>query len=137
LPANISQYKIVANHKKLKESFPTMAGERAKSSIQVITRMMTLLDTLARQSAPINLKQLAAECTLHPSTAYRILNVMVQHRMVERVEPGTYLLGMRLLELGTLVGARAGNEHQTLSGLSHAASVDLPDALIRRGDDAI
>jgi DNA-binding IclR family transcriptional regulator len=85
-----------------------MAEERIKSSIQVITRMMTLLDALARQPAPVNLKHLAGESQLHPSTAYRILNVMVQNRVVERIEPGTYQLGARLLELGNLVRARAG-----------------------------
>ena len=35
---------------------------------------------------------------------------MVRNRMVDRVEPGTYCLGMRLSELGALVRERAGNE---------------------------
>lgn len=83
-----------------------MAEKETKSSIHVIERMMSLLDALARHNPPVNLKQLAAETRLHPSTAHRILNVMVQNRMVDRVEPGTYRLGMRLLELGTLVRAR-------------------------------
>jgi DNA-binding IclR family transcriptional regulator len=78
-----------------------------RSSIQVIDRMMNLLDALAAQSAPANLKLLALATQLHPSTAHRILNVMVRNRMVDRVEPGTYCLGMRLLEFGTLVRARA------------------------------
>ena len=70
--------------------------------------MMSLLDALAAQPVPVNLKQLAQETALHPSTAHRILNVMVGKRMVERVEPGVYRLGMRLLELGELVRVRAG-----------------------------
>ena len=74
--------------------------------------MMSLLEALAAHPAPVNLKQLATETRLHPSTAHRILNVMVGNRMVERIEPGTYRLGMRLLELGALVHARtsAGEE---------------------------
>ncbi len=68
--------------------------------------MMSLLDALSSQAAPASLKQLAAQAELHPSTAHRILNVMVQHRMAERVEPGTYRLGMRLLELGAVVRSR-------------------------------
>jgi DNA-binding IclR family transcriptional regulator len=68
--------------------------------------MVSLLDALARHAAPVNLKQLAAETKLHPSTAHRILSVMVQNRIVDRIEPGTYCLGMRLLELGALVRSR-------------------------------
>jgi DNA-binding IclR family transcriptional regulator len=68
--------------------------------------MMNLLDALAAQPAPANLKHLAAATNLHPSTAHRILNVMVGKRMVERVEPGTYRLGLRLAELGSLVRVR-------------------------------
>lgn len=77
-----------------------MAQSENKSSIQVIERMMSLVDALARHSEPVNLKQLAAETGLHPSTAHRILGVMVDSRLVDRIEPGTYRLGIRLLELG-------------------------------------
>ena len=71
--------------------------------------MMNLLNALAEQPAPVNLKLLAQMTQLHPSTAHRILNVMVRNRMVHRIEPGTYCLGTRLLEFGVLVRARAGN----------------------------
>ncbi len=83
-----------------------MAEPAAKPSIQVIERMLRLLDALASHGTPVNLKQLALETGLHPSTAHRILNVMVRNRIVERIEPGTYQLGTRLLELGTLVRSR-------------------------------
>ena len=61
---------------------------------------------IAAHSAPVNLKQLAQETQLHPSTAHRILNVMVGKRLVDRVAPGVYSLGMRLFELGELARAR-------------------------------
>ena len=80
-----------------------VSDNTAKSSIQVIDRMFTLLDALERHNAPVNLKQLAADTLLHPSTAHRILSAMVQNRMVDRVEPGSYRLGARLQELGRLV----------------------------------
>ena len=83
-----------------------MADNKAKPSIQVIERMMSLLDALARHDAPLNLKELAQETRLHPSTAHRILSVMVRNRVVDRIEPGTYRLGTRLHELGTLVHSR-------------------------------
>jgi DNA-binding IclR family transcriptional regulator len=84
-----------------------------RSSIQVIDRMMNLLERLAAHPAPVNLKLLAEETGLHPSTAHRILNVMVGKRMVDRIEPGTYRLGMRLLELGALVRERTGGHEVT------------------------
>ena len=84
-----------------------MTEANAKPSIQVIERMMSLLDALARHDAPVNLKALAQETRLHPSTAHRILGVLVRNRVVDRIEPGTYRLGMRLHELGTLAHSRA------------------------------
>src|SRR5688500_20346320 len=74
LSGPISSYKI--------GPFPripiAVAGKEAKSSIQVIERMMHLLDALAEHGAPVNLKQLALRTALHPSTAHRILAVMVR-----------------------------------------------------------
>lgn len=68
------------------------------SSIQVIDRMVSLLDALAAEGgAP--LKILAAETALHPSTAFRILDSMIQHGLVRRDEAGAYLLGPHLLQL--------------------------------------
>jgi len=83
--------------------------KESRSSIQVIDRMMTLLNALAEQSEPMNLKLLAQATQLHPSTAHRILNVMVRNRMVDRIQPGTYCLGQRLLEFGRLVRERNGD----------------------------
>ena len=78
----------------------------AKGSIQVITRMMSLLDALAYASEPATLKTLAQQTGLHPSTAHRILAVMASSRLVERREASTYALGIRLLELGSIVKSR-------------------------------
>lgn len=80
--------------------------QEAKGSIQVIERMMSLLDVLADISEPASLKRLAQASGLHPSTAHRILAVMVNERLVERSDSGCYALGMRLLELGNIVKSR-------------------------------
>ncbi|MGH8676218.1 MAG: helix-turn-helix domain-containing protein, partial [Burkholderiales bacterium] len=82
------------------------ARDAPKSPIQVIERMMRLLDTLEQHPEPLGLKQIAQYTGLHPSTAHRILAAMAADRLVDRVEPGSYRLGMRLLELGTLVRSR-------------------------------
>jgi hypothetical protein len=80
--------------------------EAGKTAIQVIERMVGLLDALAAQPDAVSLKELSLRTGLHPSTAHRILNDLVTARFVDRAEPGAYQLGMRLLELGNLVKAR-------------------------------
>lgn len=95
-------------------------GKESKNSIQVIERMMSLLDVLGESPDPVPLKHLAQATGLHPSTAHRILAAMTASRIVERHDAGTYRLGIRLLELGNLVKSRlnirdvAGPYMQTL-----------------------
>lgn len=79
---------------------------KAPASIQVIERMMTLLDALAAAPGAASLKHLVGVTGLHPSTAHRILAAMTAARFVERQETGAYRLGIRLLELGNIVKSR-------------------------------
>ena len=84
-----------------------MAEQQAeKASIQVIERMVSLLDVLADLPEPASLKVLARNSGLHPSTAQRILAAMTSTALVERQDAGTYSLGIRLLELGNIVKSR-------------------------------
>jgi DNA-binding IclR family transcriptional regulator len=111
----------------------------AKSSIQVIERMMSLLGALSRHATPVNLKQLATETRLHPSTAHRILSVMVDSRLVDRIEPGTYRLGIRLLELGSLVKSRISVRQEALPHMQ-ALHQDLGETVnlsIRNDDEMV
>ncbi len=80
--------------------------QEAKGSIQVIERMMSLLDVLANTSEPATLKMLSQTTGLHPSTAHRILAVMTHSRLLERHDASTYALGIRLLELSNIVKSR-------------------------------
>jgi DNA-binding IclR family transcriptional regulator len=80
--------------------------QESKVSIQVIERMMSLLDALAAAPGPATLKTLAQTTGLHPSTAHRILAVMTNLRLVTRKDANTYGLGIRLLELGNIVKSR-------------------------------
>ncbi len=72
-------------------------------SIQVIDRMASLLDAVARYTGPVTLKVLAAETELHPSTAFRILAALARNGLVERGPGGGYRLGRRLLQLSARV----------------------------------
>lgn len=76
------------------------------TSIQVMARMFSLLDTLAHEGDSVSLKIVSERTGLHPSTAHRILNDLAVGGFVERSGPGTYRLGLRLLQLGNLVKTR-------------------------------
>jgi DNA-binding IclR family transcriptional regulator len=116
-----------------------LTDTQPKSSIQVIDRMMHLVDALARHPGPTNLKQLAAETRLHPSTAHRILAVMVDSRLVDRIEPGTYRLGIRLLELGNLVRVRLNVRQEALPYMQrlHDELQETVNLSVRQGDEVI
>jgi DNA-binding IclR family transcriptional regulator len=88
------------------EGNPMNDAKLQSTSIQVMSRMFSLLDTLASGQEAVSLKYIATQTGLHPSTAHRILNDLAAGRYVERAGPGTYRLGLRLLELGNLVKAR-------------------------------
>ena len=116
-----------------------MSQPESKNSIQVIERMMTLLDELAQHPEPVALKILAAETGLHPSTAHRILTAMVNDRMVERVDQGSYRLGIKLLELGNLVKARISVREHALPFMRelHAATGEAVNLSVRRDDEIV
>ena len=110
-----------------------------KTSIQVIERMMALLDALASYPDPVSLKELATATGLHPSTAHRILNDMVAKRFVDRSEPGTYRLGMRLLELGNIVKSRLNVREAALPYMQalHRKTQQAVNLSVRQGDEIV
>ncbi len=76
---------------------------------------------------------------LHPSTAHRILNDMVVTRFVDRVEPGTYRLGMRLLELGNVVKSRLSVREAALDFMRalHKKTQQTINLSVRQGDEIV
>ena len=116
-----------------------MAEAESKNSIQVIERMSHLLEVLAQHPQPVSLKLLAQGANLHPSTAHRILNALVNGRIVERVDQGSYRLGIRLLELGNLVKARISVREHALPFMRelHAATGEAVNLSVRRDDEIV
>ena len=110
-----------------------------KTSIQVIERMMMLLDVLADHPDPVSLKDLSSATGLHPSTAHRILNDMVAKRFVDRTEPGSYRLGMRLLELGNIVKSRLNVREAALPWMQalHRKTQQTVNLSVRQGDEIV
>jgi len=119
---------------------PRRAGhEDGKTAIQVIERLVSLLDALAEQPDSVSLKDLSSRTGLHPSTAHRILNDLVTSRIVDRAEPGAYQLGMRLLELGNLVKARLNVRDAALGPMRelHRVTAQPVNLSIRQGDEIV
>lgn len=117
----------------------TVPEKTAKPSIQVIERMMQLLNVLSQHPLPATLKQLATATDLHPSTAHRILGVMVDNRLVDRIEPGMYRLGIRLVELGSLVKSRISVRQEALPHMQelHRALGETVNLSVRRNDEVV
>lgn len=116
-----------------------LPGSSDKTSIQVIERMVTLLDALANYPDPVSLKELAKVTGLHPSTAHRILNDLVTKRFVDRSEPGSYRLGMRLLELGNIVKSRLDVREASLEFMRtlHRKTQQTVNLSVRQGDEIV
>lgn len=110
-----------------------------KTSVQVIERMMSLLNALADHPDPVSLKDLARLTGLHPSTAHRILNDMVLKRFVDRSEPGVYRLGMRLLELGNIVKSRLNVREMAFPFMRnlHRLTQQTINLSVRQGDEIV
>jgi DNA-binding IclR family transcriptional regulator len=112
---------------------------RKTGGIQVIDRMASLLEAIARYQDPVSLKVLSAETGLHSSTAFRILASMIQNGFVERDDTGRYRLGHRLLQLGSRVHSQVDLRNEALPIME-----DLRDRLgetvnltVRQGDEVI
>ena len=110
-----------------------------KNPIQVIARMMKLLEILAQHPEPLGLKRIAQVAGLHPSTAHRILAAMAADRFVDRLEPGSYRLGMRLLELGNLVKSRISVRELALPAMRelHAQTGETANLSVRHDDEIV
>jgi DNA-binding IclR family transcriptional regulator len=108
-------------------------------AIQVLERAFSLLDLLASQHEPVSLKEISERTGLHPSTAHRILNDLTIGRYVDRPHPGTYRLGMRLLELGNLVKGRLDVREAALGPMRelHKLTHQPVNLSMRQGDEIV
>ena len=117
-----------------------MAKSAEKSpTIQVLERAFSLLDVLALYPDPVSLKQISEQTGLHPSTAHRILNDLTIGRFVDRPAAGSYRLGMRLLELGTLVKARLDVREAAVGPMRelHKLTHQPVNLSMRQGDEIV
>lgn len=108
-------------------------------TVQVIERMFMLIDVLASREEAMPLKEISEKAGLHPSTTHRILNDLVSGRFVDRSQPGSYRLGMRLLELGNLVKGRLNVRDAALLPMRELhKQIQQPINLsVRQGDEIV
>ncbi len=108
-------------------------------AVQVIERMFSLIDVLASREDAIPLKDISEKTGLHPSTAHRLLNDLAIGRYVERAQPGSYRLGMRLLELGNLVKGRLNVRDAALAPMRalHNRIQQPVNLSVRQGDEIV
>jgi DNA-binding IclR family transcriptional regulator len=111
----------------------------ATPTVQVIERMFALMDVLASREEAISLKEISEKTQLHPSTAHRILNDLASGRFVDRPQPGTYRLGMRLLELGNMVKARLNVRDAAIAPMRelHRLIQQPVNLSMRQGDEIV
>jgi len=111
----------------------------ATPAVQVIERMFALMDVLASREDAISLKDISEKTGLHPSTAHRILNDLAIGRYVERAQPGSYRLGMRVLELGNLVKDRLSVRDAALGPMRelHKRIQQPVNLSMRQGDEIV
>jgi DNA-binding IclR family transcriptional regulator len=114
-------------------------AKSATTSIQVISRMFNLLDTLAHEGDSVSLKSISEQTGLHPSTAHRILNDLAVGGFVERSGPGAYRLGLRLIELGNLVRSRLDLRELAVRPMQelHRLTGHPVSLFVRQDDDAL
>ncbi|SDN92248.1 transcriptional regulator, IclR family [Rhodoferax sp. OV413] len=108
-------------------------------TVQVIERMFALIDVLASREEAMSLKEISEKTGLHPSTTHRILNDLATGRFVDRPEPGSYRLGMRLLELGNLVKGRLSVRDAALAPMRelHRLTQQPVNLSLRQGDEIV
>ena len=108
-------------------------------TVQVIERMFTLIDVLASREEAISLKEISEKTGLHLSTTHRLLNDLATGRFVEHPQPGSYRLGMRLLELGNLVKGRLNVRDAALAPMRelHKLIQQPVNLSMRQGDEIV
>ncbi|MEQ1758575.1 MAG: IclR family transcriptional regulator [Vicinamibacterales bacterium] len=72
--------------------------------VQVLDRMLSILDLLAQSDSDLGPSELGEKLSLHRSTTHRLLKVLERHQLIRKSPlEGRYGLGIKLFELGSRV----------------------------------
>lgn len=110
-----------------------------KMSAQLFERAFTIINTVAQHQQPLSLKEIVALTALHTSTAHRILSDLVIAGFLEHIDSGHYQLGLRLLELGSLVKDRLNIREVAMPTMQwlHQETGQTVNLSVRQGDDIV
>jgi DNA-binding IclR family transcriptional regulator len=81
------------------------AAQRRVAPKSVLERVFALLDCFTAEETDLTLAELASRTAIPKSTVHRLTSVLVEQRLLRRTDAG-FGLGIRLFELGELVGER-------------------------------
>ena len=85
---------------------PTQEQAQAPTQVQSVDRALTVLDLLAHRGE-MGVTDLAAELTVHKSTAFRLVSALERRHLVEQVgDRGKYRLGLGILRLAAATTGR-------------------------------
>lgn len=110
-----------------------------ESSVQVLTKVASLLDEVAEEQE-VSAGRLAALLEQPRSTVYRLLATLQQLGYVEPgSRKGTYRLGLKLFRLGSIVAARFDERQAALPVMEriHEETGETVFLCIRRGREAV
>lgn len=93
----------------------------------VLVRSLAVLESFTADTPALTLAEITRGSGLPKATVHRLLTQLIDVRMVERLDDGSYRLGLRLFELGELVRA-----HRSLSETARPIMQDLYEATRQR-----
>ncbi|GCE28397.1 transcriptional regulator [Dictyobacter alpinus] len=73
---------------------------------QTLDRGLRLLEILATEAEGLSVQELAKRLAIHRTVSYRLLNTLLEHRLVQRMQDGRYKLGTGLIELARRISPR-------------------------------
>jgi DNA-binding IclR family transcriptional regulator len=117
----------------------TTTSQTPISSIQVIDRMVALLDAIAANNGAASLKFLSADTGLHTSTAFRILAALQTHGLIERDADGAYCYGLKMRRYGSRVrvGTDLRQEALPIMKWLRDQTEETVNLTVREGDEVV
>ena len=116
-----------------------MANPRPTSRRNLAHRMVDVLDAFGAGRSHLTLTDIARRADLPLATVHRLVGVLIDRGVFERADDGTYQVGLRLWELGSL-HRRSGQVRDAampfLAGL-YAATRAAVELTLRDGSDAV
>ncbi|MFF1881699.1 IclR family transcriptional regulator [Pseudarthrobacter sp. NPDC058196] len=117
---------------------PTRAA-RGLPGTPVLVRALSLLAQFTEQRRALNLSELSRQAGLAPATALRLVRHLTEWGALERLEDGSYVVGVRLWEIASLSPRGHGVRQIALPYLEDLYEVTRHHVLlaVREGTDAV